>query len=63
MKAVFNYLKKIDFPINYIEHFEEKFRLEIEKITENKEKSRNSKETNKDKEVEKEKEFDITDNL
>ncbi len=63
MKAVFNYLKKIDFPIDYLEHFEEKFRSEIEKITENKEISNNSKEINEDEEKEKEKEFDITDNL
>lgn len=32
MKAVFEYLKKNDFPIDYIEHFEEKFRLEFEVI-------------------------------
>ena len=63
MKAVFNYLKKIDFPIDYIDHFEEKFRLEIEKATENKRKVYNSKETNKEMETEKEKEFDITDNF
>ena len=31
MKAVFNYLKKIDFPIDYIDHFEEKFKEEINK--------------------------------
>lgn len=62
MKAVLNYLKKIDFPVDYTDYFEEKFRLEIEKITENKEKSHNSKEinkTNENKEVEKEKKFDI----
>lgn len=62
MKAVFVYLEKNNFPIDYINHFEEKFRLEIEKITENKEKSHNSKEinkTNENKEVEKEKKFDI----
>ena len=63
MKAVFNYLKKIDFPIDYIDHFEEKFRLEIEKATEIKRKVYNSKETNKEMETEKEKEFDITDNF
>ena len=63
MKAVFSYLEKNNFPINYIDHFEEKFRLEIEKTTENKEKSNKSKEINEDEEIEKEKEFDITDNL
>ena len=63
MKAVFIYLEKNDFPSDYIEHFEEKFRLEIEKTTKNKEKSNNSKEINEDEEIEKEKEFDITDNL
>ena len=31
MKAVFIYLEKNNFPIDYINHFEEKFRLEIEK--------------------------------
>lgn len=31
MKAVFNYLKKIDFPTDYIDHFEEKFKDEINK--------------------------------
>ena len=59
MKAVFVYLEKNNFPIDYINHFEEKFRLEIEKSTENKEKSNNSKEINEDEEKEKEKEFDI----
>ena len=63
MKIVFAYLEKNDFPIDYVEHFEEKFRLEIEKISENKEKSHNSKEINEDEEIEKEKKFDISDNL
>ena len=61
MKAVLSYLEKNNFPSDYIEHFEEKFRLEIEKITENKEKSNNSKEINNDEKVEKKKEFDISD--
>lgn len=30
MKVVLEYLKKNDFPFDYIDHFEEKFRLEIE---------------------------------
>ena len=59
MKAVFVYLEKNDFPIDYIDHFEEKFRLEIEKSTKNKEKSNNSKEINEDEEIGKEKKFDI----
>ena len=63
MKAVFSYLEKNNFPIDYIDHFEEKFRLEIEKIAENKEKSNNLKEINEDEVIEKKKEFDITDNL
>lgn len=63
MKAVLSYLEKNNFPSDYIEHFEEKFGLEIEKSNENKVKSNISKETNKDEEIEKEKkkEFDITD--
>ncbi|WP_261787927.1 HipA domain-containing protein [Fusobacterium necrophorum] len=61
MKTVFAYLEKNDFPIDYVDHFKEKFRLEIEKITENKEKSNNSKEINDDEKVEKKKEFDISD--
>ena len=60
---MFIYLEKNNFPIDYINHFEEKFRLEIEKIAENKEKSNNLKEINEDEEIEKKKEFDITDNL
>ena len=63
MKSVFNYLKKIDFPSDYIDHFEEKFRLEIEKPTEIKDKIYNSKETKEDEKVEKKKEFDISDNF
>lgn len=63
MKAVFSYLEKNNFPIDYIDHFEGKFRIEIEKIAENKEKSNNLKEINEDEEIEKKKEFDITDNL
>ena len=63
MKAVFSYLEENDFPIDYINHFEEQFRLEIEKIAENKEKSNNSKEINEDEEIkkdkDKDKEFDI----
>ena len=39
LKAVFNYLEKKDFPIDYVDHFEEKFSLEIEK-TINKEKEK-----------------------
>ena len=63
MKAVLSYLEKNNFPINYTDHFKEKFRLEIKKIAENKEKSNNLKEINEDEETEKKKEFDITDNL
>ena len=63
MKAVFSYLEENDFPIDYINHFEEQFRLEIEKIAENKEKSNNLKEINEDEEIkkdkDKDKEFDI----
>lgn len=59
MKAVFEYLEKNDFPSDYIKHFEEKFRLKIEKTTENEEKSHNSKETNKDEKIEKEKKKEI----
>ena len=36
MKAVLSYLEKNNFPINYTDHFKEKFRLEIEKSSENK---------------------------
>ena len=65
MKTVFAYLEKNDFPIDYVDHFEEKFRLEIEKSSENKEKSNNLKEINEDEEIEKnkDKEFDISDNF
>lgn len=61
MKAVFSYLEENDFPIDYINHFEKQFRLEIEKIAENKEKSNNLKEINEDEEIkkDKDKEFDI----
>ena len=63
IKAVFSYLEENDFPIDYINHFEEQFRLEIEKIAENKEKSNNLKEINEDEEIkkdkDKDKEFDI----
>ena len=63
MKAVFSYLEENDFPIDYINHFEEQFRLEIEKIAENKEKSNNLKVINEDEEIkkdkDKDKEFDI----
>lgn len=59
MKAVLSYLEKNNFPINYTEHFKEKFRLEIEKSTENKEKSNNSKEINEDEKIEKEKKKEI----
>ena len=52
MKAVLSYLEKNNFPINYTDHFKEKFRLEIEKITENKKKSNNLKEINEDKKEE-----------
>lgn len=54
MQTLFSYLEKNDFPIDYVDHFKEKFRLEIEKTTENKEKSNNSKEINEDEETEKE---------
>ena len=47
MKTVFIYLEKNNFPIDYINHFEEKFMLEIEKITENKEKTYNPKKLKK----------------
>ena len=56
---MFSYLEKNNFPIDYINHFEEKFMLEIEKTTKNKEKSNKSKEINEDEEIEKKKEFDI----
>lgn len=59
MKAVLEYLEKNDFPSDYIEHFEDKFRLKIERTTENKEKSNVSKEINKDEEIEKEKKKEI----
>ena len=60
IKAVLSYLEKNDFPIDYIDHFEEQFRLEIEKSTEkNKEKSNNSKEINEDEKVEKKKEVEL----
>ena len=60
IKAVLSYLEKNDFPIDYIDHFEEQFRLGIEKSTEkNKEKSNNSKEINEDEKVEKKKEVEL----
>ena len=61
MKAVFSYLEENDFPSDYINHFEEEFRLEIEKSTKNKEKSNNFKKNDEDEEIkkEKDKEFDI----
>ena len=61
MKAVLSYLKKNNFPINYTDHFKEKFRLEIETSSENKEKTYNPKKTKEDEKVEKKKEFDISD--
>ena len=61
MKAVLSYLEKNNFPINYTDHFKEKFRLEIEKSSENKEKTYNPKKTKEDEKVEKKKEFDISD--
>ena len=63
MKTVFAYLEKNDFPIDYVDHFKEKFRLEIEKSSENKEKIYNPKKTKEDEKVEKKKEFDISDNF
>ncbi len=59
MQTLFSYLEKNDFPIDYVDHFKEKFRLEIEKTTENKEKTNNSKEINEDEETEKEKEVKL----
>ena len=62
MKAVFSYLEENDFPIDYINHFEEQFRLEIEKSTKNKEKSNNFKKNDEDEEIkkDKDKEFDMS---
>ena len=61
MKAVLSYLEKNNFPINYTDHFKEKFRLEIEKSSEKKEKTYTPKKTKEDEKVEKKKEFDISD--
>lgn len=59
MSNIFKSLEDNNFPINYIEHFKDKFRLDIKKPIENKEKSNNLKEINEDKETEKEKKVEL----